>query len=734
MKHLGYIIFTIAACTSFISLGQSYADFTSRSAIDPSLAPFYHGIASGDPTENAVILWTRITADTTGPLTVDWRIADSEDLSTIVNSGTLITDASIDYTVKVDANGLSPNKWYYYEFEYDGIRSITGRTKTASSGDIDSLRFALVSCSNYQAGYFTAYQNITERNDVDAIIHLGDYIYEYETGGYGFTAMVGRGHDPDDEMISLSDYRIRHSWYKLDPDLRKLHQNFPFITIWDDHEFADDAYRDGAGNHQPTEGAWSDRKNAGVQSYLEWMPIRQPDLTDTFRVYRNLKYGDLVDFIVVDTRIYDRDKQVSVFSAMIDDTTRYLLGPDQLDWVKDQLSNSTARWKVLVNQVMVAPLEALGIPLNSDQWDGYAAERQRLYDHILADSIRNLVVLTGDIHTSWANDLPYGDTYNSNTGQGSVGVEFVCTSVTSPGFPISYGVSAIQLFNDHIKYIDLTKHGYQILDLNKTRTQSDYWFVNTIKEPVSADYPGTGWMVENGKRFLKGAPGPSVRYTPNPPLVAPGPPSVVCNTPLNPLTSAVTETSAVLSWDIVPFASQYILQGKVTGTPGSKFLPLIITPAIFSSFNPSTTYEWRLASDCGAAGLSVPTVWQSFTTNTMRIQSNDLLNLNWVLPTLNNTDISKPQIVILGMYPNPFIDRFGLKYFNSTVGEIPVKLFDIQGRLYFEGQLDGQTAGVHFQSINFESGLKSELTAGMYILVIGEGNNKVSRRIEKISN
>ncbi len=486
-----------------------------RVNLDPQYAPFYHGVASGDPLPDRVIIWTRVTPDSnfTGNITVNWKMATDTSLNNVVQSGSFVTDDDKDFTVKVDVTGLQPNTWYYYEFETNGRKSLIGRTRTAPLGNIDNLRFAVVSCSNWTYGFFNVYGRIEERNDIDAVIHLGDYIYEYDTGS--FTGRI-RLHEPSNEILSLTDYRIRHSQYKLDPQLRKLHQQYPFICVWDDHETANDSYRDGAENHQPaTEGDWYVRKNNGVRAYKEWMPIREPDPNDTIRIWRQFTWGNLLNLMMIDTRLYDRDAQVTINAPNLNDSSRKMIGQVQLAWLENQLSNSTAKWNVIGQQVMFAPLRVLNQPVNMDQWDGYPAERKRVMDFIMNNNIQNPVILTGDIHTSWANDIPYQN-YNGSTGAGSMGVEFVTTSVTSPGADFvsnltSIGVPLIKSQNSHMKFIDLTRRGYLILDLNAQRIQGDFYFVNRVDQFSTQETFQEGWYCDDGTRRLQKASAASVK-------------------------------------------------------------------------------------------------------------------------------------------------------------------------------------------------------------------------------
>ncbi len=478
-----------------------------RSILDPTYAPFYHGVASGDPLIDRVIIWTRVTPPNFAPVNVSWELATDKNFTSIFKSGSLSTDSSKDYTVKVDVTGLQAGAWYYYRFNALGKNSLIGRTRTADAGNNDSLRFAVVSCSNYQAGYFNAYKDISVRNDIAAVLHLGDYIYEYQSGGYGYTGDTMRRHEPANEILSLADYRMRHSQYKLDPDLRSCHQQYPFITVWDDHETANDAYKDGAENHTAgTEGLWTDRRFAGEKAYFEWMPIRENNPGDV--IHREITFGNLADLIMVDTRLEGREQQVTATSPLLNDTNRTLMGPVQFAWFKSTLAGATSTWKIIGNQVMVSPLKVGANALNLDQWDGYPEERKKMYNHITGNNIKNVVFLTGDIHTSWGNDLPADLTaYNKNTGAGSIAVEYVCTSVTSPGLP-GIGNSTIPIVkntNPYMKYVDLEKKGYLLLDINKQKVQGDWVYVSTVTSRSFSTTIGGSWYTDKDQPFLKEA-------------------------------------------------------------------------------------------------------------------------------------------------------------------------------------------------------------------------------------
>ncbi|MFT4524914.1 MAG: alkaline phosphatase D [Bacteroidia bacterium] len=485
-------------------------DFSSRSDLNPDLAPFYHGVASGDPMADRVIIWTRLTTNESTPQDLNWRMATDTLFTDIVATGTASSSPAKDWTVKVDITGLNAATWYYYDFEIGGDYSLIGRTRTAPEGSVDHARFAVLSCSSYEHGYFNAYNSIVQRNDVDAVLHLGDYIYEYEAGGYT-SSIDGRNVEPGNEIISLSDYRTRYSHYRLDPDLMYIHQQFPFINVWDDHETANNSYNGGAGNHtEGGEGAWTDRMAAGSKANDEWLPIRKPDPADSLRIFRDFEYGDLLDMIMLDTRLYGRDEQGSGT-----DSARSLLGDTQRQWFYEELQSSTAKWKLVGQQVMMAPLTIFGTVVNNDQWDGYPAERDSLYSFLADNNIDNMVVLTGDIHTAWANDLPLTD-YDPATGTNSAGVEFVVTSVTSPGIPIDIPIgdpaAIVMAANPHMKYVNLTQHGYMVLDMDQSRVQGDWVFVSTLSSQQFNDVPGESWMCNDGDNHFTAA------ANPNPPI------------------------------------------------------------------------------------------------------------------------------------------------------------------------------------------------------------------------
>ncbi|GLS26563.1 alkaline phosphatase D family protein [Marinibactrum halimedae] len=460
---------------------------------DRTVATFNHGVASGDPLSDRVIIWTRVTPldDIPTTLFVNYRVARDIDFQQVVIEQQTITDQNQDYTVKLDITNLDPDTTYYYQFECEGQVSQIGRTKTLPAGFTEHLRLAFVSCSNYAYGYFNVYGMLAERPDLDAILHLGDYIYEYGDGEYG--DVPGRNPEPRGETTNLSEYRQRYAQYRTDADLQEVHRQHPFICVWDDHESANNAYQDGAENHtEGSEGRWTDRKADSVRAYYEWMPIRQVDANDPARIFRRFTFGNLMDLMMLDTRLYGRDRAPSFPS---NSQSRRLLGDTQFNWLADQLSDSKdngVQWRILGQQVIMAFVRALGTPYNLDQWDGYPGERQRVIDHLKDNDIDNTAIITGDIHSSWALDVadrPYRSLrrdprrgYDGDTGEGSVAVEFVCPAVTSPGLSNNAFRGLLLGGNPHLKEVELTRRGYVLLDVNADRIQAEWYHAQSITQ------------------------------------------------------------------------------------------------------------------------------------------------------------------------------------------------------------------------------------------------------------
>jgi alkaline phosphatase D len=488
---------------------------------------FKHGIASGDPLSDRVILWTRVTASAPGTLNVEWEVASDERFGIIVARGTASTGPERDYTVKVDAMGLQPASTYFYRFFMGNDRSPIGRTRTLPVGGVSQARLAVVSCSNFPSGYFNVYADIAKRTDIDVVLHLGDYIYEF--GRVGFASQlaiaIDRESRPDHEILTLADYRLRHAQYRTDGDLRALHARLPMIAVWDDHDLADNAWSGGAENHdEATEGSFAARRAAAVQAYHEWLPTRLPDPANPLRIYRSFDFGTLASMHMLDTRLIGRDKQVTLSQYLAGEAsapTRQLMGQPQVDWLSQRMAASPCTWQVLGQQVlmmrMVIPLsiatdfsvetltaylaaQALPdsarsdsqralitqqkVPYNLDAWDGYPAAR----DAVLAmarNQGKNLISLAGDTHNAWAGNL------TDASGQ-RVGVEFGTSSVSSPGFERALPLIANDLLSDgfrriidDLRYAETSKRGYAVLTLTPAEARCDYIEVSTV---LSRDY------------------------------------------------------------------------------------------------------------------------------------------------------------------------------------------------------------------------------------------------------
>ncbi|WP_426511173.1 alkaline phosphatase D family protein [Dactylosporangium sp. McL0621] len=478
---------------------------------------FLHGVASGDPLPDGILLWTRVTPDAqsapgsgAGPTTtVTWQIATDASFAGVVRSGEVTTGPERDHTVKVDVRGLQAATTYWYRFGVAGRWSPTGRTLTAPATDaaVALLRLGVVSCSNWEAGYFAPYRLLAQRGDLQAVVHLGDYLYEYASGGFTAGGTVVRQAQPTHEIISLADYRIRHAQYKTDPDAQALHAAVPWIITWDDHEVANDMWAGGAENHDPaTEGSFAARVAAARQAYAEWMPVRlafDPESGEG-HIYRRLQFGKLAELSMLDLRSY-RSQQAS--GAAVDDPARTITGDDQMAWLKQGLAASTAQWKIVGNPDMIARVDVgtlpawllgpvgklLGIPsngyaINTDQWDGYNADRDELVNHLRANNVRDTVLITGDIHSSWANELTTLSTLNSPTA-----VEFVVPSVTSdnvndfvgvpPGLVGPIAASIVHAANPHVKWAELDGHGYGVLEVRPESCRMDWYHVKERTDP-----------------------------------------------------------------------------------------------------------------------------------------------------------------------------------------------------------------------------------------------------------
>ena len=513
---------------------------------------FDHGVASGDPLVDSVIVWTRVTPRASQKrVRVRVEVASDEKFESLAHSSVKIATAERDYTVKIDVKGLSAGTAYYYRFRSGKATSSIGRTKTLPQGDVNSVKLAVFSCANYpisHGGYFNVYGHAAKTADVDAVIHLGDYIYEYgraPDSGTGNSKETGRDlpQYSDKEILTLDDYRRRYALYRTDPHLQALHAAHPFITVWDDHEVANDAYVGGAQNHDESEGSFDNRKAAALQAYYEWMPVRSVDGENPQRIYRSFSFGNLVELFMLDTRLSGREKQLSYkdyfdpetgfdgqrFGKDIGSPDRTLLGRDQLAWLQEKLSGSTATWQVLGQQVLMGRMnvpaeiiphlgdrtpEVAGLidqlteikarmlredssvtqdemnrintvlPYNLDAWDGYPAEREAVLGAAYGAD-KNLVVLAGDTHNGWASNL-------KDMEGNQVGVEFATPSVSSGGLETYLKLTSrqaeefardLEVLVDGLAYSNTKDRGYMIVSFTPRRTQSWWIYVDTVKRP-----------------------------------------------------------------------------------------------------------------------------------------------------------------------------------------------------------------------------------------------------------
>lgn len=498
---------------SAASLAQKVSAEDSRiDAEHKGESPFEHGIASGDPLSDRVILWTRIKPQYAATSDVSWQLSKQSDFKDIVDGGTVKAKADNDFTVKIDVGNLQASTHYYYRFKCEEHASIIGRTKTLARGRSSQARLAVVSCSNYPAGYFNVYREIANTPQLDAVVHLGDYIYEYGEHGYATAnaEKLNRVPSPRHEIETLTDYRQRHAQYKTDHDLQSLHANHPMICIWDDHEFANNSWMHG--NQHPSEKySWDERKQAGLKAYYEWMPIRENRETG---INRRFDFGDLFSLTLLDTRLKGREEQPGrKMYAVGLNRGRELLGEWQQNWLEQQLKATASQtWNFIGQQVMVSPLlmpdlrgiadpegdssfardgnrerykgiidsSKYGQPLLLDAWDGYPEARERFLT-ALSKGSKNTIVLTGDIHTGVCSEL-----HLEGDGQ-HVGSEFITPSVTSPGldnyFPPLVPNAVSQAFkakNKHINYINGEQKGWIDISINHQAVHAKWMTVSTV--------------------------------------------------------------------------------------------------------------------------------------------------------------------------------------------------------------------------------------------------------------
>lgn len=497
---------------------------------------FIHGLASGDPRADSIVLWTRVSGFTSA-ITVRWQLALEAGFVDVVRTGELVTGPQRDYTVKVVPDGLEAGQVYFYRFQIADDISDVGRTRTLPAGATESLGLAVVSCSNYPFGYFNCYEAIALDSAIQFVVHLGDYIYEYGPEGFGGVAgkELAREHRPAYETVSLSDYRVRHAQYKSDPQSRMMHQAHPVIVVWDDHESTNNPWAGGAENHQPErEGDWLDRREASIRAYFEWMPIREPGMGERrIDYWRNYQFGDLANLVTLETRHSARSQQfrysdyetllsdtsgdgaATLMKDMVGDPSRRMLSTSMENFLETSLLESVKEehvWHLIGNPIPMARTHApplspdflqrlrselqpshyaravelakLGkqnLPLYLDPWDGYPVAREAFYALCRKAGVTDLLVLTGDSHSFWQNAL------FDDSGR-SMGVELGTSGVTSPGDFLAFGnQGALEMdrllasANEEVVWTDGRHNGYIRLQLSHSGGVADYIAVSAVR-------------------------------------------------------------------------------------------------------------------------------------------------------------------------------------------------------------------------------------------------------------
>ncbi|EGR1342351.1 alkaline phosphatase D family protein [Vibrio parahaemolyticus] len=501
---------------------------------------FEHGVASGDPTQTQVIIWTRVTT-AASYVDVSWQVASDMEFSNVVQSGVFTTDTGRDFTVKVDVQNLNANSQYYYRFMVGEMMSEVGQTQTLPEDGVEKASMAVVSCANYPAGYFHVYREILnqhEQSPFDVVLHLGDYIYEYGAGGYASEDAAALGREPSKgtECITLDDYRKRYAQYRQDADLQALHAKLPMIAVWDDHELANDTWKNGAENHQDDEGSFIDRRAAAAAAWTEWLPVRENTFSNML-IYRQFSFGSLVNLMMLDTRLVGRDKPLDYFSlsaptmeaigglvAQSRSADRELLGTEQLAWLMNEFNTHDAKWNVLGQQVLMSRMELpssvmtamfqlftsteekkteallavntaitgyladpsadpISLPYNLDAWDGYYVEREKVYQLAKASS-GNFVCLAGDTHNAWASEL-------KDVSNNPIGVEFATSSVSSPGLEEYLALDPVAIAQmeytlphlvSELQWADIKQRGFMRVTFTADAAQSTWYLVSTIKD------------------------------------------------------------------------------------------------------------------------------------------------------------------------------------------------------------------------------------------------------------
>jgi len=473
---------------------------------------FRHGIASGDPLFDRVMIWTRVTTTILAP--VYWEVALDKNFNHIVAKGSYSLTANNDYTVKIDVKGLTAATNYYYRFKYENEYSGTGKTRTLPSTLAHStFNLAVVSCNNWEDGYFNSFRFLAAKQEVDLVLHLGDYIYEYGIGEYA-NPKTDRKNVPAHEIITLNDYRERYAHYRSDVDLQQLHANKAFCLIWDDHEIANDAYKDGAKNHQANEGDWQKRKQAAMQAYFEWLPVRA---TNALEMRRKITIGNDVELFLLEQRMQGRTQQMDSSAKDFKNSDRSILGTEQFEWLANGLKTSKATWKLIGNQVMFAgyaTADGFKLPKYNDWWLGYPHERNKLVEFLKNEKINNPIFLTGDHHESFVLALHQEKEFMKYTTpfeEKPLAWELLTPSITSKNADrlTSEEIAKTEKMlydkkvNPHLVFADIKNHGYFIASISKTSFDTTYFFVDNINDSTANEVKSASFSIDPKTFMIK---------------------------------------------------------------------------------------------------------------------------------------------------------------------------------------------------------------------------------------